>query len=278
MGELLLCDRPIAAMPFYLEGLSVNVYSLEELNYYILNNTFLLDSDFMSNELCEWIRDELKQPKLAAKLERIILYHGRLAEFVLEILDYTGYCTKSEKQKIIENVKQLEEKSDFECSKMRADKLMENGKYLNGIYEYKKLLESKDADGENEQIKAKIIHNLGTAYARLFLFDDAAKYYRQAYLISHDSESLKECLLACICMHDNNAFRITADEFGVSQEQINNITEFFSQEGRDEEITSFDDKLDNMAAEKKADKDAYNKEMAAIILACKEQYRRMNRI
>ncbi|MBD8925962.1 MAG: hypothetical protein EGR89_08280, partial [[Eubacterium] rectale] len=254
MGELLLCDRPIAAMPFYLEGLSVNVYSLEELNYYILNNTFLLDSDFMSNELCEWIRDELKQPKLAEKLERIILYHGRLAEFVLEILDYTGYCTKSEKQKIIENVKQLEEKSDFECSKMRADKLMENGKYLNGIYEYKKLLESKEADGENEQIKAKIIHNLGTAYARLFLFDDAAKYYRQAYLISHDSESLKECLLACICMHDNNAFRITADEFGVSQEQINNITEFFSQEGRDEEITSFDDKLDNMAAEKKADK------------------------
>lgn len=278
MGELLLCDRPIAAMPFYLEGLSVNVYSLEELNYYILNNTFLLDSDFMSNELCEWIRDELKQPKLAEKLECIILYHGRLAEFVLEILDYTGYCTKSEKQKIIENVKQLEEKSDFECSKMRADKLMENGKYLNGIYEYKKLLESEDADGENEQIKAKIIHNLGTAYARLFLFDDAAKYYRQAYLISHDSESLKECLLACICMHDNNAFRITADEFGVSQEQINNITEFFSQEGRDEEITSFDDKLDNMAAEKKADKDAYNKEMAAIILACKEQYRRMNRI
>lgn len=278
MGELLLCDRPIAAMPFYLEGLSVNVYSLEELNYYILNNTFLLDSDFMSNELCEWIRDELKQPKLAEKLERIILYHGRLAEFVLEILDHTGYCTKSEKQKILENVKQLEEKSDFECSKMRADKLMENGEYLNGIYEYKKLLESKEADGENEQIKAKIIHNLGTAYARLFLFDDAAKYYRQAYLISHDSESLKECLLACICMHDNNAFRITADEFGVSQEQINNITEFFSQEGRDEEITSFDDKLDNMAAEKKADKDAYNKEMAAIILACKEQYRRMNRI
>lgn len=278
MGELLLCDRPIAAMPFYLEGLSVNVYSLEELNYYILNNTFLLDGDFMSEELCEWIRDELKQPKLSEKLERIILYHGKLAEFVLEILDYTGYCTKSEKQRIIENVKQLEEKSDFECSKMRADKLMENGKYLNGIYEYKKLLRSKEADGEDEQIKAKIIHNLGTAYARLFLFDDAAKYYRQAYLISHDRESLTECLLACICMHDNNAFQITADEFGVSQEEINHITEYFSQEGRNGEITSFDDKLDKMAVEKKVNKDVHNKEMAGIILACKEQYRRMNRI
>ena len=75
----------------------------------------------------------------------MILYHGRLAEFVLEILDHTGYCTKSEKQKIIENVKQLEEKSDFECSKMRADKLMENGKYLKMrliVFFWKKLISS----------------------------------------------------------------------------------------------------------------------------------------
>ena len=49
----------------------------------------------------------------------------------------TQYQVTEDEQKIIENVKQLEEKSDFECSKMRADKLMENGKYLNGINEYK---------------------------------------------------------------------------------------------------------------------------------------------
>ena len=52
MGELLLCNEAIAAMPYYIEGVSINVYSIEELNYYIINNTYLLDDDFMSLELC----------------------------------------------------------------------------------------------------------------------------------------------------------------------------------------------------------------------------------
>ena len=52
MGELLLCNEDIAAMPYYIEGVSINVYSIEELNYYIINNTYLLDDDFMSLELC----------------------------------------------------------------------------------------------------------------------------------------------------------------------------------------------------------------------------------
>ena len=37
MGELLLCNEAIAAMPYYIEGVSINVYSIEELHYYIIN-------------------------------------------------------------------------------------------------------------------------------------------------------------------------------------------------------------------------------------------------
>ena len=42
MGELLICNEPIAALPYYIEGISWNVYSLEELCYYVENNTYLL--------------------------------------------------------------------------------------------------------------------------------------------------------------------------------------------------------------------------------------------
>ena len=31
MGELLLCNEAIAAMPYYIEGVAINVYSIEEL-------------------------------------------------------------------------------------------------------------------------------------------------------------------------------------------------------------------------------------------------------
>ena len=51
MGELILCSEPIAAMPYYLEGVSLNIYSLEELSYYIMHNTYLIERDFMNEEL-----------------------------------------------------------------------------------------------------------------------------------------------------------------------------------------------------------------------------------
>ena len=37
MGELILCSHPIAAMPYYIDNISLNVYSLEELCYYTLS-------------------------------------------------------------------------------------------------------------------------------------------------------------------------------------------------------------------------------------------------
>lgn len=69
MGELLLCNEAIAAMPYYIEGVSINVYSIEELNYYIINNTYLLDDDFMSLELCTWIENHAHLPSLPCILE-----------------------------------------------------------------------------------------------------------------------------------------------------------------------------------------------------------------
>ena len=60
MGELILCNQTLAALPYYFENVSLNVYSLEEICYYLEKNLYLLDSDFMSEELCVWIEKELK--------------------------------------------------------------------------------------------------------------------------------------------------------------------------------------------------------------------------
>lgn len=35
MGELLLCHETIAALPYYIEETGINIYSMEELSYYI---------------------------------------------------------------------------------------------------------------------------------------------------------------------------------------------------------------------------------------------------
>ena len=68
MGELLLCNEPIAAMPYYMESIGMNIYSIEELCYYISTNTFLLDKDFMYEELCSWFEKEAHLQMLAIAL------------------------------------------------------------------------------------------------------------------------------------------------------------------------------------------------------------------
>ena len=42
MGELILCRQSIAANPYFIEDGALNVYSLEELSYYIARNVYLL--------------------------------------------------------------------------------------------------------------------------------------------------------------------------------------------------------------------------------------------
>ena len=60
MGELILCNQNMAAFPYYVEEAAIGVYSLEELSYYICHNVYLLRSDFMNEDLCNWLERELK--------------------------------------------------------------------------------------------------------------------------------------------------------------------------------------------------------------------------
>ena len=44
MGELIYCKNSIAKTPYYIEDAGLNIYSLEELSYYIYNNPYLIDT------------------------------------------------------------------------------------------------------------------------------------------------------------------------------------------------------------------------------------------
>lgn len=273
MGELLLCNESIAAMPFYLEGVSINVYSIEELDYYIMNNTFLLDKSFMSRELCAWIENQAKLPKLAGHLRMIISTNGRLSAFVDEILRSTGYCSASERKQIHDTLSGLEEKSAFECSKLRADRLMENEKYLSSIFEYNRLLASEEAKTADSVLCGNIYNNLATAYARLFLFETAAGLYRKAYTLNKNRKSLWSCLYAYKCIGDDIHFKQIVNEYGLSDEEISSLENvldgFYSGSGNSET----DEQIEQLKNLREKDKTAYNDKISDIILRYKEEYR-----
>lgn len=251
MGELFICNEPIAALPYYIEGISWNVYSLEELCYYVENNTYLLEKDFMNEELCTWIGKEVKNLKLAERLRDIMRMDGRLSEFVLALLTECGYCSRETIKEIVRIVREMEEKSDFECNKVRADRLMEKEKYLSSIYEYKRLLDSNEAGEQSKELIGNIWHNLGTAYARLFLFQEAIHCYDKAYALNGNPASQEAIQMAGRCLNRE----ISAQN------------------------AEFVDKLESIALmNNREQRSQYHKAVSDIIFNWKEEYRRICRI
>ena len=279
MGELLYCHEPIAALPYYVEGIGINLYSMEELCYYIMGNTFLLDNAFMSEELCTWVEKQMGLYKLAEQLRDIMRRQGMLSDFVFKILEQTGYCTTKEMQDIVLTIRQMEEKSDFECNKIRADQLMEKQKYLAAIYEYKRLLDSPDAKEASLLLCGNIWHNLGTAYARLFLFEEAAKCYEQAYKRNESRESLRECLLCYRCLHDETGFMRKAMEYHIDDTGMQEIRNELSLASRSEHLEQFEEHLEELANAREDKTGAQIKnEISDIIFRWKEEYRRSCRV
>ena len=60
MSGYILCQTERAEAPYFIENISMNIYSLEELCYYLDHNLYLIDQTILNEGLCNWIQEELK--------------------------------------------------------------------------------------------------------------------------------------------------------------------------------------------------------------------------
>ena len=244
MGELILCSQELAALPYYIDNASLNVYSMEELCYYIENNLYLLGEDFMDEELCSWIEQEMHMSVEAEHLRDICRRHGALSEFVDYILKQSGYCRTERIHQITGALKDLETKSEYECAKLKADRYVENKRYLSAIVEYRRLL--KDTKEQSQTLVGNVWHNLGKAYAGLFMFQDAAACFKNAYEHNRNQESLWECLYACRLLNDEKTFQDMAAWGGMSEKELLWVDKELTGKRRMEDIEQFEEQVEEL--------------------------------
>ena len=46
MGGMILCRSEYSKIPYYIEGADINVYSIEEISYFLYNDIYLVGADF----------------------------------------------------------------------------------------------------------------------------------------------------------------------------------------------------------------------------------------
>lgn len=187
--QMYMCLGALSTTPYFLSGLGVNIYSMDELCYYLCVNAYILDNDLIDVRLCDYMRDNLEMRELAAKLRQMIKQGKTLGEMVTTILIDTKYCNDEEIAKIKQILVDNASLSFAAKRKVRGDNLLCANKYPRAIEEYQYVLSVLDKEEEPE-LYSSILHNVGCAYAMMFLLEKAAIYFKQAYDIDQSRESL----------------------------------------------------------------------------------------
>lgn len=195
MGQLILCSGKPAAHPLYIEELDINLYTGEELSYYIYNNLVLImGEDFINERLYRFIADDLGNTALATKLQRWAR-HSSQGELLMVILQDLHYYRNEELSRFQERVTKVANLSARERVRQKADNLFEKRRFYEAIALYDRLLPENGQDLKDRDFTGRIWHNRASALCGLFSFEQAVDSYVEAYQLLGDEEILRKIFL-----------------------------------------------------------------------------------
>lgn len=196
MGSLILCHDQHAAHPYEITRIHCKIFTMEELCYYLCNNLYLIDYTIMNEQLCGWLEEDIGKRELADQLRDVIRMRGSVEKFVLTILKSSGIYKEAEMIRIQNVLERLKNQKDIERQKYKGDNLLESGEVEEAILVYQAILNEGGDENTDPKFYGKIYASLGSAYGRMFLYQQAARMYDRAYQICEDPKLLKPYLYA----------------------------------------------------------------------------------
>lgn len=185
-ANLIRCTGSYATTPYYYKTAELNIWSIEQLCYYFIENSCWLDSSIIQSELVDWIGIECKLPDMAKELRKTLHKKGALEYFVRIILDNVDYVEQDQVGEVLTAIRCQSGMDEFAVEKQRADFFLKKGQTRKAIGIYRELIRCSEENGK--AVKSSIVHNLGVAYATLFEFAKASECFLDAFLHSNDKE------------------------------------------------------------------------------------------
>lgn len=188
MGQTILGTGRYAEKPYFVDKFYVNLYSVEELCYLLVEKAESLDPEIMQRELVQWLDEQCGLDQLAHALYSLMNQNGSTAAFVGIILEYVNLYPVDVVSRTEEIIRGNEGRSPQERQKSKADYMLQNGRYYGALKQYYALI-SRSTEMD-KTLSAQVFHNMGVAYAKLFMFRQAAERFLQAYETDGAKESL----------------------------------------------------------------------------------------
>lgn len=219
MGKLIQCSSPLALTPYHFRLTDTNVYSMEEVCYYIWHNIYMIQEEVFDREFVMWIEKELHMEETSHKLACLIQDHKNLKDIVVTICCSCDYYDEEEINALIRLMDEIEQMPAYARKKHKGDTYLACHSYEKAPEEYEKVFESDEVLHAEKEAYGSIFHNMGVAYSNLAEFRKAAEYFLKAYEQNKKDASLSQGLFALRLSKDVEGYKKALVDFDVSPEK-----------------------------------------------------------
>lgn len=220
MSGLQICGKQ-AKKPYYIKNLNKNVYSLEEINYFIYNYLDKVYRDFFSEELFDYIENELECVDIAKHMRKM---HeegkAKTKDFINFLLEVSRYYDSRELLEIQVFVDIIDSMSKAERMKLEADKYFRQEKYASALKIYGEILANREKDRLGNYFYGLVAYTTGVIYARLYLSKTANSYFSQAYSFDPDPKYAKACVYMSLVNNDEEEILNAIINYKITDEQL----------------------------------------------------------
>jgi len=209
--------------PYYIKALEMNVYSLEEINYFIYNHINLVYRDFFCDALFDYFEFELGLKEMADGLRYLAETDGGVQDFVKYVLKESYYYSPNELNKIANAVMNLDNMTELERRKIEADTLYKDGKLESALNVYFDILNNMGNEEQSEVFYGRVAYAIGVIYAKMFMSANANAYFTKAFEIYPDPLYARACIYMSLVNNDEEELLKSIVKFNVSDDTLERI-------------------------------------------------------
>ena len=273
MGRVILCETTPATISYIFPNTKIEVFSYEELCYYLFNNIALVNEEYISAPMFQWIEEELKLSDLAGMLRGQKRKGAALADLLMTILTYKEYYTVAEVKEFIVRMEKLNGLTAPHFRKLQADGYLRYHKYLKAITIYDEILVRYPELKNNKPLLASIYHNKAVALANNFEQEKAMAAYQKAYELNKDPKSIYAYLLLMAITKGQIEVKVMAKYYGV-EDMVEKVLDAVQDAETDMKGSSIYHRLQKALFHyEKQNMTDYDKRMNAVLEQLKSEFR-----
>lgn len=273
MARVILCETTPATTSYIFPNTKVEVFSYEELCFYIYNNVALIEEDYLGNTMFNWIESELKMPELAEKLRLIKNKENTdLTDLLTSILTYKEFYTIPEVKAFILQRERMKGMTKLQFRKLQADGYLRYHKYMRAAAIYDEILE-QNKDLQHDSLLGSIYHNKAVALAHNFELKAATENYIKAYELTQNETSIFSYLLLMATMKERADVEVLAKYYHV-EELVDSVYEVIGDAEKDVTGSPIYHRIEKSIFHyRKNNLTDFNKSMDVIIEQLKSEFR-----